>query len=165
MQLKKFANSFGFTETEFKVLLFLGIVFFAGIIIKYFNLDKSVYKNFDYRQEDSLFWVSDSSNIQQQSEIKVRSENEEMKSKVLGFHQNEFSGFRKKEPLKEFSININSADKNSLMKLPGIGEKTAQKIIDYRNKMRKFNSVKDLMNVKGIQKARLEKIKKYIYVN
>ena len=61
-------------------------------------------------------------------------------------------------------INLNSATASNLQKLPGIGVKTAQKIIDYRNKQKKFQTISELMNVKGIGKVKFEKIKKYIFV-
>jgi comEA protein len=165
MQLKKFANRIGFTETEFKVLFFLAVVFFAGLLIKYFNLEKNVYRNFDYRKEDSLFWSGDSINNNQQTELKVLNEKEKIKNEVLGLSQTDITKIQKKETLKELSININSADKNDLMNLPGIGEKTAQRIIEFRNKVGKFKSIEDLKEVKGIRNTKLEKIRKYIYVN
>lgn len=56
-------------------------------------------------------------------------------------------------------ISINSASKELLQTLPGIGEKTAQNIIDYRNEFGLFQSLEDLMLVKGIGKAKYEKIK------
>ncbi len=165
MRLKKFANRIGFTETEFKVILFLAVVFLAGLLIKYFNIEKSVYKNYDYRKEDSLFWSGDSIIAKQPEEANLLDEKSKTKNEVLGLSQSELKDYKKKEPLKELSIDINSAGKNDFMKLPGIGKKTAESIIEHRAKVGKFKTVEDLIKVKGIGKAKLEKIKKYIYVN
>lgn len=47
-------------------------------------------------------------------------------------------------------ININTATLEQLTQLKGVGEVTAKKIIDYREKAGLFKSVQDLTNVKGI---------------
>ena len=47
-------------------------------------------------------------------------------------------------------VNINTADKALLMTLPGIGESKAEKILQYRVTVGKFETVEDLMNVSGI---------------
>ena len=60
-------------------------------------------------------------------------------------------------------VNINSASKIELMKLPGVGEKTAIKIIEYREQ-NKFQKIEDIMNVKGIGIKKFEKLKDYIDV-
>lgn len=47
-------------------------------------------------------------------------------------------------------ININTAGAEELVKLPRIGEKMAQRIIEHRQQNGKFKRLEDLMNVKGI---------------
>ena len=60
-------------------------------------------------------------------------------------------------------ININTADAAELMKLKGVGEKTAEKIIEYRVQT-PFEKPEDIMNVKGIGEKKFEDIKDYICV-
>lgn len=60
-------------------------------------------------------------------------------------------------------ISINSASKEELMTLPGIGEKTALKIIEYR-KVQTFKTIEDIKNVKGIGDKKYEKIKDLIVI-
>lgn len=54
-------------------------------------------------------------------------------------------------------ININNANLTALIKINGIGKTYAQNIIKFRAKKR-INSIKDLMQIKGIGKKRAEKI-------
>ncbi len=61
-------------------------------------------------------------------------------------------------------ININTASLYELTTLKGIGEATAMKIIEYRNKNGLFNSVKDLLNVSGIGESKYKNIKDYICI-
>lgn len=60
-------------------------------------------------------------------------------------------------------ININSADSSELQKIPGIGEKTAQKIIDYRSN-NPFSSIEDIKNIDGIGDKKFESMKEYISI-
>lgn len=62
-------------------------------------------------------------------------------------------------------VNINTADKVALMSLPSIGEKTAQKIIDYRENVGKFNTKEDLKNVSGIGDKKYSKLEDLITVD
>lgn len=64
----------------------------------------------------------------------------------------------------EGKININTATKEELMKLPGVGEVTAQNIIDYREKSGGFNSVDDITKVNRIGTKTLAKFKDKIEV-
>lgn len=61
-------------------------------------------------------------------------------------------------------INLNTATLVDLQKLPGIGESTANKIIQYRNEKGKFASTNELMQISGIGEAKFNKLKDYIYV-
>ncbi|WP_031555594.1 helix-hairpin-helix domain-containing protein [Lachnospira multipara] len=61
-------------------------------------------------------------------------------------------------------ININTATKDQLMTLPGIGESRALAIIAYRDDKGKFISIEDIKNVSGIKDAAYNKIKDLICV-
>lgn len=63
------------------------------------------------------------------------------------------------------TININTAAKEDLEKLPGIGPSMAQRIIDYREKSGNFNSIDDLKKISGIKDATLAKFRDKITVN
>lgn len=58
-------------------------------------------------------------------------------------------------------ISINQATKEELMTLSGVGESTAQRIIEYRQD-HSFQTIEDIMNVKGIKEKLFEKIKDFI---
>ena len=62
------------------------------------------------------------------------------------------------------TININSAGKDELMQLPGVGEATANKIVTYREQSGGFNAVEEIMNVSGIGEKKFEAMKQFITV-
>jgi competence protein ComEA len=59
-------------------------------------------------------------------------------------------------------IDINRAGLEELMRLKGIGEVKAQRIIDRRKELGKFSNVDELLSVKGIGEKTLAKLKRYI---
>ena len=68
------------------------------------------------------------------------------------------------QPDSEGKVDINSADKATLMTLPGIGESKADKIIDYRQQNGGFSSIEDIMLVGGIKEGLFNKVKDRICV-
>ena len=61
-------------------------------------------------------------------------------------------------------ININNASLIELDSLPGVGEVTAQKIMDYREENTKFKSIEEIKNVKGIGENKFNNLKDYISI-
>jgi competence protein ComEA len=62
-------------------------------------------------------------------------------------------------------VNINTADKDALMTLTGIGSSKADAIIAYRNENGNFKDISEIMNVSGIKEGSYNKIKDSITVN
>lgn len=61
-------------------------------------------------------------------------------------------------------ININTASREELMKLNGIGETRANSIISYRESQGSFQSIEDIMQIEGIKEGVFSKIKEDITV-
>jgi competence protein ComEA len=62
------------------------------------------------------------------------------------------------------TVNINTATAEQLTSLPGIGPKTAERILEYRQKNGSFKKIEELMNVKGIGEKSFLKLKPRITV-
>ena len=61
-------------------------------------------------------------------------------------------------------VNINTASEKELMTLPGIGQTTAKRIIEYRETKKGFKNIEELMNIKGIGKKKFEQLKDKVTV-
>jgi competence protein ComEA len=68
------------------------------------------------------------------------------------------------EDYPEQKVNLNTAPSWLLCALPGIGEKTAQEIISYRQAEGPLYSIEEILNVKGIGERTFENIKDKITV-
>jgi len=163
---EKFSKKIGFTETEIIVILFLSGLFLIGFVFVEFIKDNNGEENIfvDYTKEDSLFAFYSSNGSLDIEDKEAPEKDEEIKKQVLELQDN-FSYEKKDiESLKEKSININTAGVDELVLLPGIGEKTAKKIIEFRTESGTFKRLDELMEVKGIGEVKFNKIKKFLYI-
>ena len=68
------------------------------------------------------------------------------------------------KPATTATVNLNTATAADLEALPGIGAKTAARILDYRQKNGPFKKVEELMNVRGVGEKNFLKLKSQITV-
>ncbi|MBY0494579.1 MAG: helix-hairpin-helix domain-containing protein [Cyanobacteria bacterium] len=62
------------------------------------------------------------------------------------------------------AVNLNTATIDQLETLPGIGRKTAERILEHRTKVGSFKRIEELMNVKGIGEKSFLKLKPLVIV-
>ena len=135
---RRFLDWLAFTRTEQRVILFLSGTLVVGAGIRLYQEASPSQRHFDYRSLDSSF-----------AEFRERVARDTVQHK---------SGRSVK------SIDVNSASKEDLMSLPGIGPVLAQRILEYRDNQGGFESVDELQNVKGISKKKLEKLRPLVIV-
>ena len=62
-------------------------------------------------------------------------------------------------------IDLNTATAEQLQQVPGIGPSTARAIVNFRQKSGPFRKIEDLLAIKGVSKARLEKMRPYLKIS
>ena len=162
---EKLSKKIGFTETETAVILFLTGLFILGFVyVEFIKNDTAEYKHVDYTKQDSLFAYYSNINPEFDLDDPRLDSNLEIKRQVLEL--SDTFAYVKKDLsfLTEKSINLNTAGINELVKLPGIGEKTAEKIIQLRSERGKFKRLEELLDVRGIGEVKFNKIKKFLYI-
>lgn len=85
--------------------------------------------------------------------------------RMAGVPAGDTTSVRKPElSTKSLLIDLNTAPAESLMMLPRVGKTISQRIIEYREKHGGFDSVGQVIEIKGIGKKTLEKIREYLTV-
>lgn len=165
---EKISHKIGFTQSEFKIILFIISAFIVGAVVNLIKDGerKNTILEYDYNKEDSIFLNTDKKAESKDSTEKLLEKGVASKRELLDFRnaKNEENKGNNRSTVLEL-ININNATAEQLANLPGIGEKTAQNIIKYRTEQGNFKRINDLMNVKGIGKAKFDKLKNIITAN
>jgi comEA protein len=150
--LDAFQEKVGFTRTEAIAVITLSSVLVVGTGIKWFRShhdhDARQARQFDYTKQDSMFAGRVRAARDSSSRV-LNSEARTVKQPKVG-------------SVAPAIININVATKHQLMSLPGIGETYADRIIEHRTLHGEFRSVEGLLNVKGIGKKKLEKLRPFV---
>ena len=137
--LKRIAHWIALTKTERNVILFLVLTLLSGAGIRLYQATFPSAPQFDYHAADSTFAA-------------LSSAPDDSSAGATGEAFIDASG----------KLNINKATKQQLLDLPGVGEVTADRILQYRAEAGKFSSVDELRAIKGMSKKKLENIKSLI---
>lgn len=152
---KKLKTATGFTNDELKIVASLVLLFVTGLVFRFAENKGSAAPPYDYSKLDHAFFASvepgNSSALPEVDSLFNKKDEHQKSSKADKAQPGEL-------------ININTADAAALQRLPGVGEKTALQIIEYREKEGAFKSPEDIMNVKGIGVKKFEKMKPFIIV-
>jgi comEA protein len=136
-----------------------------------FTVNFFLTKTFSYSQEkyDALIAEFEKRSArlhQEQKELDQKYNPELTVSETPVTEENEQTEVQKEpeqdEPVSIKIINLNTATSAELQTLNGIGETYAGRIIEYREANGGFDSIEELLNVKGIGEKRLENIRPYI---
>ena len=65
----------------------------------------------------------------------------------------------------EGKLCLNTATREELLALPGVGEKTADRILSYRDTYGRFSAVEQLLDVEGIGPTLLEQLRGLVTVD
>jgi competence protein ComEA len=132
-----------FTKKEKQVIIILIGVLIGGYGIKLYN-QSNIYEGFN--------------SISQKEKEKFKQIAENAFINPSKQSQNSKSTSEKDYKPTEEIININTAQKKVLIKLPNVGKVTAERIIKYRDDFGPFKTGTDLLKIKGIGKKTLNKI-------
>jgi competence ComEA-like helix-hairpin-helix protein len=145
-----FHEKLGFTRNELKVVLLLSSTLLVGLGVRWYSETFSSPRaggpsKFDYTRSDSEFLA---------------------RTRVLDSLRSGLPAEARSAPgsrTRSF-LNVNTASEHELMVLPGIGEKYAQRIVRFRLEHGAFQTVEELIQVRGIGPKTLERIRPLITV-
>ena len=161
----QFLRKQGLTKRDAILISFLLVTLITGLVLKYSGWGK--HKSFDYSATDAAFEKQVSS-VYEKFNLGAEEQEKANRLKLLNdslLNEKESVTTLKNGEIPLKKININLALTGDLQLLPGIGQVTAERIIEYRESKNGFKSIEELMLVKGIGNKKFEKLKNLITVN
>ena len=156
---------FNFTKAEIRALLITVFILFIAAVYQFISPGKSLQPQIDYSESDSVFKRLSIEEAAKQKDTLDSISKTDRRSNRPAAKKKSTDKTVAKEKLLPASININIASEKELQKLPRIGPAMSKRIIDYRNTNGDFKNIEDLLNIKGIGKKTLEKLKPFIILN
>ena len=146
--LSLFQHTLGFTRSEATVIIILATTFLIGLALRWFDpgdaAGAEVVERFDYSASDSTFLE-----LSRRGSGPPRSPADSVSAKSSGSVGPQLSAK---------SVNLNTATKTELLRLPGIGQAFADRILRYREEHGGFRAVGELKKIKGIGQKRYERL-------
>ena len=103
--------------------------------------------------------------VEEEKTLGNQNQNNNISVNTVGKHTNNGNNSNNNVNItKNNKININTANVSELKQITGIGESTANKIIDYRQNVWKFKKIEDIKEVKGIGESKFESLKNKITI-
>lgn len=134
--LRGLADRLALTSVERRAIAVLVVTFIVGLGIRLWQGTFASPPKFDYSAPDSIFAALSADTIPSPAAVETTA-----------------------------AVNLNTASKDQLMSLPGIGPATAERIMLERDDGGPFRSVEDLRRVRGIGAKRIEQLRPLVTVD
>ena len=153
------------THNEFVAIVVALTLLLVGQVARQFLMDRPVFDDEYYHERDSLFFALSSATIEPDTIIIPRADSAAVADSTYAepdsTHTVVESGG---ESPQDDRIDVNRASLVELTRLPGIGPRLAERIVEYRRRHGPFRRVSDLENVSGIGPKKLESLAPLVIV-
>lgn len=154
--LRGIADRLALTDAERRAIIFLTGTFVLGLLIRLLQGTFASPPNFDYSASDSVFAALSAGSVGPDTADTPSTSSTSTRSEPRAGDSRHKADQR---------VNVNSASKDALMTLPGIGSALADRIILERTDNGPFRNAADLNRVRGLGPKRIEQLRPLVIVD